>query len=369
MEKFLKLLPWLDSEQAVSLLQSLTGAPVTTETLRQICAVGHLPAYVDCSGIKGEEYEGSCRTVCGDGIQRIERPERMTINEKNGLLWATRPVVSGPGWLYPSKEEMPCYQESIWWNVGDMWSSGLPAIIKPSDIQLLVDKMRGEPTQEEIHELSKLREQSAADRQSRDVALRRFEQAESKVLQINNELKLCRSNMEDARLRAKQAEESALAYKSYWENSLANESQVRQQLDMMIESRTESERRADLAESVNKNLLLAVKLSDFAKSDEVKQLHVAIKDITSDLEHEKAMREAAEKRAELAEADAKNSHLLAIAALLELLKAPVEHTRPQGRNQEAIKDEILRKFPWRGLSDRNLQTIFAEANKAKADAK
>jgi hypothetical protein len=71
---------------------------------------------------------------------------------------------------------------------------------------------------------------------------------------------------------------------------------------------------------------------------------------------------------ELAVAETKPSHLLAIAALLELLKAPAERPRPQGMNQEAIKLEILEKFDWRGLSDRNLQTIFSSANKAKADA-
>lgn len=58
--------------------------------------------------------------------------------------------------------------------------------------------------------------------------------------------------------------------------------------------------------------------------------------------------------------------LTLIAALLELLKAPVERARPQGMKQEAIKAAILEQYPWRGLSDRSLQTIFAAANKAKA---
>ncbi len=61
------------------------------------------------------------------------------------------------------------------------------------------------------------------------------------------------------------------------------------------------------------------------------------------------------------------STTLAVAALLELLKRPVDRARPQGMNQEAIKAEILTLYPWRGLSDRNLQTIFAAANKAKSN--
>lgn len=76
----------------------------------------------------------------------------------------------------------------------------------------------------------------------------------------------------------------------------------------------------------------------------------------------------AEAETKAAEADPKPSHLLAIAVLLELLKAPVEFPRPRGMNQAAIKSAILEKFPWPGLSERNLEMIFAAANKAKAGA-
>ncbi len=64
----------------------------------------------------------------------------------------------------------------------------------------------------------------------------------------------------------------------------------------------------------------------------------------------------------------KPSHLLAIAALLELLQAPIDHPRPQGMNQSAIKSAILDRLNWRGLSQRTLDAIFADANKAKTDA-
>jgi hypothetical protein len=60
--------------------------------------------------------------------------------------------------------------------------------------------------------------------------------------------------------------------------------------------------------------------------------------------------------------------LLVIASLMDLLKAPTTHPRPRGMNQSAIKEAILEKFNLRGLGDRNLQDIFANANKAKADA-
>jgi hypothetical protein len=60
--------------------------------------------------------------------------------------------------------------------------------------------------------------------------------------------------------------------------------------------------------------------------------------------------------------------LLVIASLMDLLKAPTTHPRPRGMNQSAIKEAILEKSNLRGLGDRNLQEIFASANKAKADA-
>lgn len=71
---------------------------------------------------------------------------------------------------------------------------------------------------------------------------------------------------------------------------------------------------------------------------------------------------------EQAEAEEKPSYRLAVAALMELLKSPVERLRPQGMNQAAIKKEILGRFTLHGLKDRNLDEIFAAANKALKDA-
>lgn len=61
----------------------------------------------------------------------------------------------------------------------------------------------------------------------------------------------------------------------------------------------------------------------------------------------------------------KPSHLLLIAALLELLKKP----RQTAMNQEGIKSQLLSQMSWRGLSKRNLESIFAAANRAAEDAR
>lgn len=71
---------------------------------------------------------------------------------------------------------------------------------------------------------------------------------------------------------------------------------------------------------------------------------------------------------ELAIADTKPSHLLTIAALLELQTAPVAHARPS-RKQDAIKTTIMEEYNLRGLSKRTLDDIFADANRAMREAK
>ncbi|UVE47706.1 hypothetical protein KS461_10650 [Pseudomonas chlororaphis] len=64
-------------------------------------------------------------------------------------------------------------------------------------------------------------------------------------------------------------------------------------------------------------------------------------------------------------AEAKPSHLLAIAAMLELLGEPSRGAR----NQSAVVAEILERHPGkRGLGQRNLESIFAAANRASKEA-
>lgn len=71
---------------------------------------------------------------------------------------------------------------------------------------------------------------------------------------------------------------------------------------------------------------------------------------------------------EQAISEAKPSHLLTIAALLELQMEAVAQARP-ARNQAAIITTITEKFKVHGLGKRNLDDIFADANRAMAEAK
>lgn len=89
-----------------------------------------------------------------------------------------------------------------------------------------------------------------------------------------------------------------------------------------------------------------------------------------DLEQACAAKEAAETellklRNAVHAAKEKPSYRLAVAALLELMSEP----NRTGKNQSGVQSEILQRFKnWRGLSQRNLDEIFSEANKAAKDA-
>lgn len=61
----------------------------------------------------------------------------------------------------------------------------------------------------------------------------------------------------------------------------------------------------------------------------------------------------------------KPSQFLAISALLDLLKEPVKHPRPNGLNQSAIIEAILERFDSRGLSKRTLEDVFSAANRSR----
>lgn len=93
-----------------------------------------------------------------------------------------------------------------------------------------------------------------------------------------------------------------------------------------------------------------------------------VEDLRRQLEQERVAKEAAEKRAESALAEAKPSHLLTIAVLLELLERPIPYPRSHRIKQDAIKNSIQNEFSWRGLSKRNLDDIFSSANKARKEA-
>jgi hypothetical protein len=244
MEKVYRLLPWLNSAQAVDYLQSLTYTDLGIRELIALCDTCHCNAYVNCDGLEAE------------------------ISEFSELIGHIR--LSGH-YAIASLNKIPIHE---WDSPGErlLYLSGLNTVCGNAQIEDVLN--------------SELREEQG----SWDVVLDNY--SRGLPVQFN-----------------------------------------RQELELLAATMNASASRP-----------------------------------TSELEYLRQQLGQERVTHEATEADPRPSHLLAIAALLELLKAPVEYPRPQGMNQTAIKSEILEKFPWRGLSDRNLEAIFAAANKAKAGA-
>lgn len=88
-----------------------------------------------------------------------------------------------------------------------------------------------------------------------------------------------------------------------------------------------------------------------------------IEDLQQQLEQERAARKAAEQRVMLAEAEAKPSHLLTIAGLLELL---LDDSRP--RYDQGTAATAIEAKGWRSASASTVTKLFAKANDAATDA-
>ncbi|WWG66836.1 hypothetical protein VRB21_03260 [Pseudomonas poae] len=78
MDKIYKLLPWLNSPQAVDWLCRLTDTQMTEELLICLCGAGHARIYIDvggaCLGVDDEDW--SCEVVAS-GKQMVVDPSAL----------------------------------------------------------------------------------------------------------------------------------------------------------------------------------------------------------------------------------------------------------------------------------------------------
>lgn len=184
------------------------------------------------------------------------------------------------------------------------WKRG--PIFRPADIEALAAKMNGAPEQPGAAEVEDLRRQLEQERAARKTA-----------------------EVEAADLRRAMDED-------HYAREAADRDEAREMAHKHGDLWLEQLRRDELLE------------------------HQAVQ-----LEKERIARQAAEQRAEQAETEAKPSHMLAIAGLLELL---LDGSRPL-YNQGSAADAIEGRHPdWRGSSASQLTKLFAEAKATAREA-
>lgn len=304
MEKVYRLLPWLNFTQASNWLEALTGTTIRRDDLLQLCEVVGHPVYLDCRDwIGGKEADASKNQ---QPLYEVMGEGYCTIDQPT-LLYEDRLLyVTGPARISGASHVI----EDCKWQLDYDKSRG--PLLKPADIEALAAKMNGhsgQPTPEV------LRQQFEQERLAGILEERKKEDGASRERVYQDAITTIehlRLEIEQERIARKAAETDAEEAKSdaehWWQQH---------------------------------ELELACRLRTQAEVDE--------------LQAELTRRETA----------AKPSHLLTIAALIELLGEPGR----AGRNQSAIMAEIQERHQGkRGLSKRNLEEIFAAANKANKEA-
>lgn len=325
MDKVYRLLDWLTISQAVDWLQDLTMTQVSELNLLQLCDSGQCAAYVKASGIEGLSADFDYSVEHGLGMQKVLNPLKLlhcgdyveSSLDMFGLVRAREEPKAPPS----SNDRLgPLLEVELEW-CASVNLRTLTAFFKGTEIQALAGKMNGAQEQR-TDENESLRQQLEIESAARQAAEDRLARAHADFSVLSQEL---------ARAQA------------------ANES-----LSKMHGETT------DQLHSVQ---------DQFAQNSmQTAVARAAMARIGEELEIESAKRKAAEAREAQLKAEAKPGVLLTVSALLKLLESPVERARPQGMNQAAIKDAILERFTVRGLKQRNLDEIFAAANKAMSDA-
>jgi len=151
MQKLYRVMEWLEPSQAAHYLELLTDTAIEVEHILQACIAMRLTAYVDCGLVKGEE-EGSDLTVLSGGIQRLRHPEGLTREklepiEDGGnheeVIFAYRPKVAGPAWIFPADDSGTTLLESVNWMV-TTGPKHYQVMFKPADIEGLAAEMNKE---------------------------------------------------------------------------------------------------------------------------------------------------------------------------------------------------------------------------------
>jgi len=305
MEKVYRLLPWLNFTQASNWLEDLTGTAIRRDDLLQLCEVVGCPVYLDCRDVIGGRDAGASKNQqLFDEVagEGYCKIDQPTLLYEDRLLYVTGPAKIGSA---------SHVTEDCKWHLDYDESRG--PLLKPADIQALAAKMNahsGQPTPppevlrqqfEQEHLAGMLEERKKEDEASRE---RAYQDAITTIEHLKSEIEQERAARKAAETEAEEAKSDA---EHWW-----------QQHELELECRLRTQAEVD------------------------------------ELQAELTRRETA----------AKPSHLLTIAALMELLGEPGR----AGRNQSAIMAEIQERHTGkRGLSKRNLEEIFAAANKANKE--
>ncbi|MEA1608044.1 hypothetical protein [Pseudomonas spirodelae] len=307
MEKVYRLLEWLNKEQAIDWLQDLTKTPVTYLDILRLCDAGQCAVYVDGAQLTGWLEDFSVMDVSGSGMQKTRNP---LVLQYFADYYERDLELAGYAWVI-DKELSPERLESEW-TARTLVRDQHPRF-KSTDIQALAAKMNALQEQPSPSSLEELKSQWELEKHSKMLETRKQLDAEARERFIND--------------------------------AVAENERLQRTLDQLMGAQ----------EAYEETILNAESKAEYWEQNHKLELECRLE----------TQAEAGRLQAELGrlESEAKPSHLLAIAGLLELL---LDDSRP--RYQQGSAAERIEARGWRGASVSALTKLFAEARATAADA-
>ena len=216
MEKVYRLLDWLDMDQAVDWLSTLTETPISQWDLYGLILSKQCNAYIHATGLQGHYIndDGHEVGVIGRGFQLVLDIETIRKASRENSVPHKRQL-SLEGSRYepdPRNIEVATRAGYDYWEVITEDEEGYPPYFRPADIQLLADKMNGVTHHtRDVETLRKELEQEQAAREAAEAELseRRALDGKRSLDHIRHALSYDRKEFSAMQKRAEQAEQVA----------------------------------------------------------------------------------------------------------------------------------------------------------------
>lgn len=198
MDKIYPLLPWLTIDQSTDWIRRLTNSPLTETDLIRLCDADQCAIYVDVGPSKfGSDEQTWLFEVVGSGYQRVTNPKALispTIDKKlilelhGQIFWTDENGTAKSG-------------EFDWFSTFEL--SDVFPIFKSPSIKALAEKINAEEIADTERELKQLRASAESDRQAKELAMLRAQDAEAELGELRQKIILADEKAEVYRSIAK----------------------------------------------------------------------------------------------------------------------------------------------------------------------
>lgn len=200
MDKIYKLLPWLNSSQAVDWLCRLTGTQMTEELLICLCGAGHARIYIDvggaCLGVDDEDWSSE---IVASGKQMVVDPSALAKPDADHSHILLR------GEVLNLSDEKKDHRKDVDWFPHRLNSIFL--CFRQADILALADKVNADETAQKADLIAQVERY----RKDRELTLNDLHEAQEEIAGLQGKLDLALTNSPDLDLNSSSKKSHLLA--------------------------------------------------------------------------------------------------------------------------------------------------------------